>query len=174
MKLDITKAFDTVDWSFLLEVLRKMGFGERLLACICSLLSTASTRMLLNGSPRARVPNRRGLRQRDPLSHQLFILVMEVLHYALEKATKRGTLPPPLAALGLRQHTSIYADDVVAFLRPHVEDLRAFAAIIDDFGTASGLCTNLSKCSAHLIICPVEVGELVVHKLGCHVLPFPM
>jgi hypothetical protein len=94
MKLDITKAFDTVDWSFLLEVLRKMGFGERLLACICALLSTASTRVLLNGSPRARVPNRCGLRQRDHLSHQLFILVMEVLHYALEKATKRGTLPP--------------------------------------------------------------------------------
>jgi hypothetical protein len=51
LKLDITKAFDTVDWSFLLQVLRKMGFGDRLLACICALLSTASTRVLLNGSP---------------------------------------------------------------------------------------------------------------------------
>jgi hypothetical protein len=40
---------------------------------------------------------------------------------------------------------------VVAFLRPRVEDLRAFAAIIDDFGAASGLRTNLSKCSAHLM-----------------------
>jgi hypothetical protein len=65
MKLDISKAFDTVDWSFLLEVHRKMGFGERLLVCICALLSTSSTRVLLNGSPEARVPNRRGLRQGD-------------------------------------------------------------------------------------------------------------
>jgi hypothetical protein len=94
MKLDITKAFDTVDWSFLLEVLRKMQFGERLLACICALLSTASTRVLLNGSPGACVPNRHGLRQEDPLSPQLFILVMEVLHYALEKATQEGHPAP--------------------------------------------------------------------------------
>jgi hypothetical protein len=62
MKLDITKAFDTVDWSFLLEVLRKMGFGERLLACICALLLTTSTHVLLDGSPGACVPNRHGLR----------------------------------------------------------------------------------------------------------------
>jgi hypothetical protein len=106
MKLDITKAFDTVDWSFLLEVLRKMGFGERLLAYICALLSTASTHVLLNGSPGARVPNRHGLRQGDPLSPQLFILVMEVLHYALEKATQEGHLAH-LDASGLRQCTSI-------------------------------------------------------------------
>jgi hypothetical protein len=98
---------------------------------------------------------------------------MEVLHYALEKATQEGHLAP-LAALGLRQRTSIYANDVVAFLRPRVEDLRAFAAILDDFGTVSGLRTNLSKCSAHLIRCPTEVGELVVQELGCPVLPFPM
>jgi hypothetical protein len=86
---------------------------------------------------------------------------MEVLHYALEKTTQEGQLAP-LVASGLRQRTSIYADDVVAFLRPRVEDLRAFAVIIDDFGAALGLRTNLSKCSAHLIRCPMEVGELVV------------
>jgi hypothetical protein len=71
LKLDITKAFDTVDWSFLLEVLRKMRFGARLLECIYALLSTASTSVLLNGSPRTRVANRRGLRQGDPLAFHL-------------------------------------------------------------------------------------------------------
>ena len=29
LKLDITMAFDTVDWAFLLEVLHKLGFGHR-------------------------------------------------------------------------------------------------------------------------------------------------
>jgi hypothetical protein len=94
LKLDITKAFDTLDWSFLLEVLRKMGFGARLLACICTLLSTASTRVLLNGSPGARLANKRGLRQWDPIYPQFFILVMEVLHFTLEKG-------PPAAHLYL-------------------------------------------------------------------------
>ncbi|KAM0918663.1 hypothetical protein ACQ4PT_008713 [Festuca glaucescens] len=68
LKLDISKAFDIVDWDFLIEVLRKLGFGERLLACICAVLSTASTRVLLNGTPGSRIANRRGLRQGDPLS----------------------------------------------------------------------------------------------------------
>jgi hypothetical protein len=75
---------------------------------------------------------------------------MEVLHFALEKATQQGHLAP-LADTGLWQRTLIYANEVVAFLRPWVDDLGVFAAVIDDFGAASGLRTNLSKCSAHLI-----------------------
>jgi hypothetical protein len=111
------KAFDTVDWSFLLELFRKMGFGDRLMACTCALLSTASTRVLLNGSPRSRVANRRGLRQEDPLSLPLFILIMKVLHFMMERATQEGQLAP-LAHTGLCQRTPIYADNVVAFLKP--------------------------------------------------------
>jgi hypothetical protein len=150
-----------------------MGFGARLLACICALLSTTSTRVLLNGTLGTRVPNRRGLRQGDPLSPQLFILVMEVLYFALEKATQQGHLAP-LAASGLRQRMSIYADDVVAFLCPTVGDLRSFDAIVNDFGSASRLRTNLGKCSAHLIRCPEETSALVDQVLGCPVLPFPL
>jgi hypothetical protein len=87
LKLDIMKAFDTVDWCFLLELFRKMGFGDRLMECTCALLSTSSTRVLLNGSPRSRVANRRALRQEDPLSLPLFILIMKVLHFMMERAT---------------------------------------------------------------------------------------
>jgi hypothetical protein len=91
-----------------------MDFRERLLACICALLSMASTRVLLNGSSGSRVANRRGLRQGDPLSPQLFILVMEVLHFKLERVAQEGQLAP-LAGMGLRQRTSIYADDMSPF-----------------------------------------------------------
>jgi hypothetical protein len=80
----------------------------------------------------------------------------------------------PLADTGLRQHTSIYADDVVAFLKTRVDDLRSFAVIFDDFGVASGLRTNLNKCSAHLIRCPMEVAIQMDRELGCPVLPFPL
>jgi hypothetical protein len=98
---------------------------------------------------------------------------MEVLHFMLEKATQEGLLAP-LAVTGLCQHTSIYADDVVTFLKPRVDDLRTFAAIVDDFEIASGLRTNLSKCSAHLIRCSVDMAAQVDRELGCRVLPFPL
>jgi hypothetical protein len=77
---------------------------------------------------------------------------MEVLHFGLEKATQQGT--------------SIYVNDVVAFLHTNVGDLKSFAAIIDDFGAASCLRTNLSKCYVHLIRCPVETSALVDQELG--------
>jgi hypothetical protein len=130
LKLDITKAFDSVDWAFLVDVLRNLGFGERILAVICALLSTASTRVLLNGIPGSRIANMCGLRQGDPLSLQLFILIMEVLHLMIEKAGSVGLLTP-LAASGLRCRTSMY-DDVVTFLRPTRTDFRVFAAVVED------------------------------------------
>jgi hypothetical protein len=98
---------------------------------------------------------------------------MEILHFMLEKVTQEGQLAP-LADQGLCQRTSIYADDVVAFLKPRVDDLRTFAAIFDDFGVALGLRTNLSKCSAHLIRCLVDMSAQVDRELGCPVLPFPL
>ncbi|KAM0873929.1 hypothetical protein ACQ4PT_037735 [Festuca glaucescens] len=173
LKLDITKAFDTVDWAFLIEVPRKLGFGERLLACICALLSTASTRVLLNGTSGSRIANRRGLRQGDPFSLQLFILILEVLHLMIVKASSEGLLTP-LAPSGLRHRTSIYADDVVTFLRPTMLDFRVFTAIIDDFGAASGLCTNIDKCSANPIRCTDTEEALVAQELRCPVVSFPL
>jgi hypothetical protein len=85
----------------------------------------------------------------------------------LDKATHDVQLAP-LADRGLCQRTSIYADDVVTFLRPRVDNLGTFVGIIDDFGVASGLRTNLSKCYAHLIRCPVDVAALVDQVMGIY------
>jgi hypothetical protein len=61
LKVDIARAFDSVDWIFLLEVLTQMGFGQRWRDWISAILSTASTRILLNGQPGRRICHARGL-----------------------------------------------------------------------------------------------------------------
>uniref|UniRef100_A0A453BVA6 Uncharacterized protein n=1 Tax=Aegilops tauschii subsp. strangulata TaxID=200361 RepID=A0A453BVA6_AEGTS len=53
LKLDTTRAFDTVSWPFLIDVLRHLGFGRRWIEWITILLSTSSTRVLVNGVPRS-------------------------------------------------------------------------------------------------------------------------
>ncbi|KAK1695762.1 hypothetical protein QYE76_012459 [Lolium multiflorum] len=55
LKLDLTRAFDSISWSFLFEVLRRMGFGERFLKWVSLLLNTANTRVLVNGVPGGRI-----------------------------------------------------------------------------------------------------------------------
>jgi mannosylglycoprotein endo-beta-mannosidase len=104
-KLDITKVFDMVDWSFLLEVLAKLGFGRRWISMICGLLGTASTPVVVNGVAGNLIYNRRGLRLGDPLSPLLFDSIMDVLHLMIERAAAEG-LFTGLAAGGLRHRTS--------------------------------------------------------------------
>ncbi|KAM0853841.1 hypothetical protein ACQ4PT_050791 [Festuca glaucescens] len=91
-KLDITKAFDTIDWAFLLEVLAKMGFGERWLSTICAILSSTKTKILLNGVPGDIINNKRGLRQGDPLCPMLFVKLMAVLNFMVQKEASEGLL----------------------------------------------------------------------------------
>jgi hypothetical protein len=60
LKLDITKAFDSVSWPFMLEVLRKLGFGPIWCDILSGLLATSSTQVLLNGIPGEKISHRRG------------------------------------------------------------------------------------------------------------------
>jgi hypothetical protein len=68
LKLDLARAFDSISWPFLFEVLWRYGFGNRFLNWLAILLSSASTRVLLNGVPWPAIWHKRGLRQGDPLS----------------------------------------------------------------------------------------------------------
>jgi hypothetical protein len=92
MKLDIQKAFDTVSWTYLLEVLQALGFGPRWREWVSILFCTASSRTLLNGVPGTKFHHARGVRQGDPLSPMLFILAMDPLQRLLDLATGHNVL----------------------------------------------------------------------------------
>lgn len=172
LKLDISKAFDTVQWPFLVEVLSALGFGPKWLAWICGLLATSTTKIAVNGIAGETIYNCQGLRQGSPLSPMLFILCMEPLYHLFECASTAGLLTP-LARSGLQQRVSMYADDVMLFLKPSVRDLRACAAVLDLFGHASGLRINLHKSAALPIRCRQEHMQTVTGLLGCTGGTFP-
>uniref|UniRef100_A0A453RW09 Reverse transcriptase domain-containing protein n=1 Tax=Aegilops tauschii subsp. strangulata TaxID=200361 RepID=A0A453RW09_AEGTS len=62
LKLDLTRAFDSISWPFLFEVLRQYGFGDRFREWLAILLSTSSTRVMMNGEPGPPIWHRCGLR----------------------------------------------------------------------------------------------------------------
>ena len=115
LKLDIAKAFDSVRWDFLMEVLEQFGFQPKWRAWVSILLATSSTSVLLNGSRGNWFKHFKGLRQGDPLSPMLFIMVMEPLQRLFHIATMDGLLSP-LGATVTKLRASLYADDAAIFL----------------------------------------------------------
>ncbi|KAM0834412.1 hypothetical protein ACQ4PT_063616 [Festuca glaucescens] len=97
---------------------------------------------------------------------------MDILHLLFERAAADG-LMSKLAASGSGIVPQCIADDVVTFFRPIKLDLLACASIVEDFGVASGLRTNLAKFSLHPIRCQPEQVELARSILGCEVASFP-
>jgi hypothetical protein len=86
IKLDISKAFDTVRWPYLLQVMEYLGFGLRWRNWISSLWCTVSSSFLLNGELGRYILHCSGVRQEDPLSPMTFLLAMEPLHRLFKKA----------------------------------------------------------------------------------------
>jgi hypothetical protein len=117
LKIDIARAFDSVAWPFLLELLKHMGFPLVGREWVAALLSSASTKILLNGNLGGRIYHMKELRQRDPLSPFLFLLVMEVLDTLMRKA-ESWSLFRPLGLSSSAFRASFYVKDLVWFLSP--------------------------------------------------------
>jgi hypothetical protein len=116
LKLEITKDFDNLRWEYLLELMENIGFGPRWRDMLALIWSTTTSRVLLNGEPGRPIKHARGLRQGDPLSPLLFILVMDPLHKLLDIATQQDYLTP-IGADPIKLRTRLYADDAMVFIR---------------------------------------------------------
>jgi hypothetical protein len=92
LKLDLAKAYDKLNCSFLKEVLRAYGFKHDWVKWINNLISTTFFSILVNGSPSSNFQSSHGLRQGDPLPPFLFILLAEGLGRNVKAQQTQGEL----------------------------------------------------------------------------------
>ncbi|GJZ48173.1 putative RNA-directed DNA polymerase [Tanacetum coccineum] len=153
-KVDFEKAFDSVNWPFLLDTMRQMGFGSKWRSWISSCLSSASISVLVNGSPTKEFKLERGLRQGDPLSPFLFLIVAEALQVSILEACDIGLYKGIfLAKSGANLSLLQYADDALFFGKWSRENALSLIHILRCFELASGLKVNIDKSRVMGVVC---------------------
>jgi hypothetical protein len=176
-KLDMEKAYEHVDWNFLLDLLKRCSFGERWCSWIKHCISSVQFTVLINGFPSGFFGSSRGVRQGDPLSPFLFVLVIEAFSKMISAIYSRGLILGFF--VGTREVDRVevshllFADDTLVFCGADASQISHIVALLVCFEAVSKLKVNLSKS----ILVPVgsldDVDQLAGH-LGCGTSDLPL
>lgn len=148
MQLDLSKAYDKVSWSYLEAILEALGFAKRWIKWILALIKSTRFSILVNRAPTAQFAPTRGIRQGDPLSPFLFVILMEGLSQIIKSAKEYSLIQglQPLASCPATTHQQ-FVDDTMLHGTPTTREAQGFKAILKHFNKASGMDLNLSKPS---------------------------
>ncbi|CAN6553756.1 unnamed protein product [Malus baccata var. baccata] len=168
IKLDMQKAYDRVEWDFLAAVMEKMGFCTRWRQLIMGCVSSVQSAILLNGQPGKCFAPSRGIRQGDPLSPFLFLLVGEVFSCLIQNAVQKKLLDGvQLGVSGPVISYIFFADDTLLFLKADDKNCRNLVDLINKYCEASGQLVNFQKSSVYFgANIPKRVSADLAHILN--------
>ena len=143
LKLDLRKAFDSLNRTFLCNTLHQFGFHEKWVERTRECMNTSYS-LLINWECTEPFHSSNGVRQGHPLSPYLFIITMQVLTMLLHKAEARKDLDP-LTCSSLSVSHVIFADDLMIFVKADKKNARHLKLVLQEFTALSGLTINSSK-----------------------------
>ncbi|XP_074303781.1 uncharacterized protein LOC141638273 [Silene latifolia] len=178
MKVDLKKAYDSVSWEFLEEMLVSLEFPIQFTSLIMECVQTASYSLVLNGDIFGFFHGKKGLRQGDPLSPLLFTISMEYLSRVLGYVTENmGFRYHPLCGKVKLSHL-MFADDLLLFNKGDVGSIMVLLRAFSTFSRASGLHMSPTKTNAYfngvsvgvkediLLTAEIQEGQLPFKYLG--------
>ena len=146
IKIDLEKAYDKIEWSFIREMLLSLNFPSNLVELIMSCLSSVSSSLLFNGGCLDPFRPSRGIRQGDPLSPYLFIICIEYLSHLIElKCVDKSWNPVKTSRSGLPFSHLFFADDLVLFAHANPDNCLAIREVLSDFCAKSGQTISTTK-----------------------------
>ena len=139
LKLDMSKAYGRVEWSFLEEIIRRLGFKERWINLMMLCVKIVSYSILVNREPIGLIQPSRGIYQDDPLSPFLFLLCTEGLHSLISKAESVGDIKGySLSRRSPRLTHLLFADDSVLFCRSNTQECHKVLEILATYESILG------------------------------------
>lgn len=146
LKLGMQKAHDRVEWDFLCDCMARMGFSDRWVSLVKECVSSVSFTVKVNGEPGEYFCPSRGIRQEDPLSPYLFIIMANVLSSLMNKAIGDGSVK------GIKLNSScptlshlLFANDAIFFLDGTIMEAQNVANILNQYRFTLGQAINLNK-----------------------------
>nr|XP_023923653.1 uncharacterized protein LOC112035046 [Quercus suber] len=148
LKLDVSKAYDRVEWDFLRAIMLKLGFPEIWINWVMTCITSPSFSVLINGKPFGCIAPSRGLRQGDPLSPYLFLLCAEGFTALLAKVEMEERIHGvSICKRAPRISHLLFANDSSLFCQATQREVTAVTDILHIYAQASGQCINMEKSS---------------------------
>ena len=134
LKLDISKAYDRVEWPFLEKIMEKLGFPPRWIERVMSCVTTPSFSVLVNGKPHGMIHPAREIRQGDPLSPYLFLLCAEGFTALLAKVELDEKITGVSIYRGAPKDTNLlFTDDSLLFYQATLREGEVVAEILQTY-----------------------------------------
>lgn len=171
----MSKAYDRLEWRFLLRAVRAMGFSSKVQDLVYRSISEIQYKISINGESSSEFRSTRGVRQGDPLSPLLFTMAQQIFSFNLKKLELMGDLQ----LYKLRRNVQsishlLFADDMLVFSNGRLKSFRCLRGLLQSYERSSGQQINLEKSSIYVSksITGQKLSR-IQHLLGCQVKEFP-
>lgn len=153
IKIDLRMAYDSIEWSFIEQVMFGLGFPACFIQWTMKCIYTAHFSVLVNKVPHCYFKGKRGIRQGDPFSPYIFVLGMEYLSRLLNRAAIEPSFQFNPRCKELSLNHLIFADDFMQFSAADIQSVSWLQDQLECFSQASGLQVNKQK--SQLFLCGI-------------------
>ncbi|XP_062110392.1 uncharacterized protein LOC133822162 [Humulus lupulus] len=145
IKIDLSKAYDIVDWHFLENLLKAYCFPMKFIGWVMNCIRNTTYSLLINGRVQSSFKGEKGLRQGDPMSPLLFVLIMEYMTRSLQLAARSPLFRFHPMCKSLKLVNLCFADDIILFCKGSLATVSVLKDTLGKFSEASGLSINAKK-----------------------------